>query len=141
EVVQTLLSGQPIAEDRWAVDGESECLISQGAQGPFKITLRTAAGVDRVEHSRVEPHTTACLEFARSAGLWTVVEFASADARERWEKPVRSAFQLLADSGFGGERSRGWGRSEKPEWEPWSPPRVADDSAEQPAADQAYWLL
>jgi hypothetical protein len=29
---------------------------------------------------------------------------------------VRAAFRLLADSGFGGERSRGWGRAEAPEF-------------------------
>ncbi len=29
---------------------------------------------------------------------------------------MKAAFRLLADSGFGGERSRGWGRSETPEF-------------------------
>jgi CRISPR/Cas system CSM-associated protein Csm4 (group 5 of RAMP superfamily) len=29
---------------------------------------------------------------------------------------VKGALRLLADSGFGGERSRGWGRSEQPEF-------------------------
>ena len=29
---------------------------------------------------------------------------------------MKAAFRLLADSGFGGERSRGWGRSEPPEF-------------------------
>jgi CRISPR type III-A-associated RAMP protein Csm4 len=134
-VVRALLAGQAIDEDRWFVDGESECLISHGAQAPFKIALRSNAGVDRLEEARVEAHTTACLEFARNAGLWTVVEFADEDAVARWEAPVKSAFRLLADSGFGGERSRGWGRSEAPEWEPWSPPVVEE------TGEQGYWLL
>ena len=33
-----------------------------------------------------------------------------------WQEPVKAAFRLLADTGFGGERSRGWGRSEAPEF-------------------------
>ncbi len=45
---------------------------------------------------------------------------------------------LLADSGFGGERSRGWGRSEAPEWEPWSLPAV---EALGEGSEWAYWLL
>ena len=56
------------------------------------------------------------------------------DALSRWQAPVRSALLLLADSGLGGERSRGWGRSEAPEWRPWAPPQTA-------AAEQAHWLL
>ena len=94
--------------------------------------------MDRVQQGHIEPHATACLEFARDAGLWSVVEFADEDAAARWEAPVRSAMLLLADSGFGGERSRGWGRSETPEWEPWSPPQAR--STEEPS-ERAYWLL
>ncbi len=33
-----------------------------------------------------------------------------------WEERVKSALRLLADSGFGGERSRGWGRASEPEF-------------------------
>jgi CRISPR type III-A-associated RAMP protein Csm4 len=136
-VVKALLSEKAIDEDRWSVDGESECLISHGAHGPFKISHRSSAGIDRLLGSNIETHTTACMEFARNAGLWTLVEFASEDVREHWESPVRSAFRLLADSGFGGERSRGWGRSEAPAWEPWSlPPADMPETAEH-----AYWLL
>ncbi|MBZ5608690.1 MAG: type III-A CRISPR-associated RAMP protein Csm4 [Acidobacteriia bacterium] len=138
-VVASLLDGKAIDENRWAVDGESKCLVSSdGTGGPFRIAVRSSAGVDRLQHGNVEPHATACLEFARDAGLWTVVEFANDDAAARWEAPVRSALRLLADSGFGGERSRGWGRSEAPEWEPWMPPQAA--STEEPG-ERAYWLL
>jgi len=45
-----------------------------------------------------------------------VVWFADEAARDRWQQPVKTAFRWLADSGFGGERSRGWGRSEAPEF-------------------------
>lgn len=137
-VVESLVSGKPIDEDRWSVDGESECLVPHGAHGPFKIAIRSSAGVDRIDQGYVEPHATACLEFARNAGVWTVVEFADADAAAQWEAPVRSAFRLLADSGFGGERSRGWGRAHEPEWHPWTPPAAVQ--SDQPG-EAAYWLL
>ena len=66
---------------------------------------------------------------------------------------MQSAFRLLADSGFGGERSRGWGRCHPPEFIEGSlpdliiPERAAptEPAAEgfwaEPAAGQAYWLL
>ena len=139
-VVESLLAGQGIDENRWAVDGESECLIPHDAgRGPFRIALRSNAGVDRLESGKVEPHSTACLEFARDAGLWTMVQFADEAAVQKWEAPVRSALLLLADSGFGGERSRGWGRSETPEWEPWTPPALPESA--EAASERAHWLL
>jgi CRISPR type III-A-associated RAMP protein Csm4 len=139
-VVESLLAEKSIDENRWAVDGESECLVPHGSgSGPFRIALRSNASIDRMNLGQVEPHATACLEFARDAGLWTVVQFADESASEKWDAPVRSAFRLLADSGFGGERSRGWGRSEAPEWEPWTPPFATADAAA--SNEQANWLL
>jgi CRISPR type III-A-associated RAMP protein Csm4 len=147
-VVESLLAGKGIDENRWAVDGESECLIAHDAgRGPFRIALRSNASVDRLDAGKVESHATACLEFAQNAGLWTVVQFADAAAQEKWEAPVRSAFLLLADSGFGGERSRGWGRSETPEWQHWTPPGTppgmppAAPEAAEDSPEQAHWLL
>ena len=156
-VVESLLADKAIDENRWAVDGESECLIPHdGGRGPFRVAIRSSAGVDRLETGKVESHSTACLEFARDAGLWTVVQFADASAAGKWQDSVRSAFALLADSGFGGERSRGWGRSETPEWAAWNsvvsrplpdgrgsevvaPPDI--EPVIPPATDRAYWLL
>jgi len=143
-VVESLLAGQGIDENRWAVDGESECLIPHDAgRGPFRIALRSSASVDRLEPSKVESHATACLEFANHAGLWTVVQFADAAAAEEWEAPVRSALRLLADSGFGGERSRGWGRSDTPQWQPWTPPAAPEAATEATpgSGELAHWLL
>ena len=137
-VIEGLLADQPVNEDRWAVDGESECLVPDNAAGPFRVSIRSNAGVDRLRYGSVEGHSTACLEFARDAGLWTVVQFADAEATAQWEAPVRGALLLLADSGFGGERSRGWGRSQAPEWEPWNPPQAP--ASDQPA-ERAHWLL
>jgi CRISPR type III-A-associated RAMP protein Csm4 len=134
-VIGSLLSEKAIDEDRWAVDGESECLVvSNQGRGPFRVSLRSSAGVDRLQNGAVEIHSTACLEFTSAGGLWTIVQFADEAAASEWQAPVRSALLLLADSGLGGERSRGWGRSEAPEWRPWTFP-------ESPAAEQAHWLL
>jgi CRISPR type III-A-associated RAMP protein Csm4 len=133
-VIELLLADKAIDEDRWTVDGESECLVpSNPGRGPFRVALRSNAGVDRL-HNAVDIHSTACLEFARGAGLWTVAQFADQAALSQWQAPVRSALRLLADSGLGGERSRGWGRSEAPEWQSWSAPQAT-------ATDQAHWLL
>jgi CRISPR type III-A-associated RAMP protein Csm4 len=114
-LVELLVNGGGIEEDRWSLDGQSECLTPHGRGGPFRIGVRFSAAVDRLG-AGVEPHSTACLEFNAGAGLWTAVSFADEAARALWQGPVQSAFRLLADSGFGGERSRGWGRCEPPEF-------------------------
>ena len=138
-VVEALLEEKGIDEDRWAVDGVSECLVPHDAAGgPFRIALRSNAALDRIGSAGLAPHETACMEFARDSGLWTVVQFADDDAAAQWTATVHSALLLLADSGFGGERSRGWGRSDAPEWEPWSLP-ISESVPE--GAELAYWLL
>jgi CRISPR type III-A-associated RAMP protein Csm4 len=114
-LVEALLNGQVLDEDHWSIDGPSECLVPVGRPGPFRMSTRSAAAVDRLTGA-VERHATACIEFVHGAGLWTVVSFADDEQQERWNGPVRAAFRLLADSGFGGERGRGWGRSEDPEF-------------------------
>jgi CRISPR type III-A-associated RAMP protein Csm4 len=110
-LVQGMLAGKPVSEEGWAVDGASETLIAMGTQGPFRVSVRSGAAVDRGGES-VEPHSSACLEFAPHAGLWSTAAFADDDARENWKDRVTAALRLLADSGFGGERSRGWGRAD-----------------------------
>jgi CRISPR type III-A-associated RAMP protein Csm4 len=135
-VVQSLVADQVVDDNRWIVDGECQCMIPSG-EGPFRIGLRTAAGIDRLNPGATDPHTTACVEFGRDAGLWTMVVFSTAEARERWQRRVASAFRLLADSGFGGERSLGWGRSEDPKWK-WSPDLSFEMAPETPVG---YWLL
>jgi CRISPR type III-A-associated RAMP protein Csm4 len=114
-LVEDLLAGSPIEEDRWAVDGQSECLIHAGGNGPFRVGVRPAAAVDRLGNG-VLRHDTACLEFREGAGLWTVVAFADQAARDKWAGAMKGVFRLLADSGLGGERSRGWGKSAAPEF-------------------------
>ncbi len=97
------------------MDGPSECLVPAGRLGPFRTAVRWSAAVDRLSGSS-ERHSVACLEFRAGAGLWLVAAFHDETAWSRWRDPVKAAFRLLADSGFGGERSRGWGRSEAPEF-------------------------
>jgi CRISPR/Cas system CSM-associated protein Csm4 (group 5 of RAMP superfamily) len=115
-VVAGLFDGKPLQENRWEVDGASECLLpaaSQGtAAGPFRLAIRSGIAVDRIDPGRHVVHRTACIEFAANAGLWFVAEFASSDARSEWESRVTAAIRLLADSGFGGRRSIGWGHAE-----------------------------
>jgi CRISPR type III-A-associated RAMP protein Csm4 len=114
-IVQALLSGQTLDETQWIIDGPSNCLLPAGRPGPFRTGIRWNAAVDRLAGS-TERHSTACLEFRSGAGFWTIVSFSDESARDRWGDLVKAAFRWLADSGFGGERSRGWGRSESPEF-------------------------
>jgi CRISPR type III-A-associated RAMP protein Csm4 len=114
-MVRALVAGGRPDENAWAMDGPSECLVPAGRLGPFRTAVRFSAAVDRMSGAS-ERHSIACTEFRAGAGLWLVTAFKEEAARERWSEPVKAAFRLLADSGFGGERSRGWGRSEAPEF-------------------------
>ncbi len=100
-----------VNESRWSVDGASECMVPAGMPAPFEVAMHSAAAVDRI-NGNTEPHRTACLEFAPNAGWWGLIEIND----ETWESRVKSALRLLADSGFGGERSRGWGRAAEPQF-------------------------
>jgi len=139
-VIEALLAETSIDEDRWMLDGESGCLIPADRNhpgGPFRIAVRSGAAVDRLATGTVVPHATACLEFAPDAGLWMQVAFADDEARATWADRVKGAIKLLADSGIGGERSRGWGRSAEPEW------HDHDALSQRPSEghETAHWLL
>ena len=157
-LIGPLLSGQTLEEDRWDVDGTSQCLVPGGRLGPFRWGARSAAAVDRLA-GNIEPHEVACVEFLPGAGLWAVIAFSDEGQKEKWNGPVRAALRWLADSGFGGERGRGWGRAETPEFiegtlpqmilpdRPAEPviagegesPALAETPPSKPA--NAYWLL
>ncbi|MDX2153861.1 MAG: hypothetical protein SFV54_24180 [Bryobacteraceae bacterium] len=116
-LIPGLLEGKPVDEERWVVDGSSGCLLPlnrRSPYGPYRISMRTGAAVDRLSPGACDVYSTACLEFSENSGLWCAVAFAGEAARNRWIGPLRAAFRLLADSGIGGERSRGWGRSMEP---------------------------
>ena len=114
-MVQSLVAGGRPDENAWSMDGPSECLVPAGRPGPFRSAVRWSAAVDRMTGA-AERHSVACIEFRSGAGLWLVAAFRDEPSWERWGDPVKTAFRLLADSGFGGERSRGWGRSDAPEF-------------------------
>uniref|UniRef100_Q02AM3 CRISPR system Cms protein Csm4 n=1 Tax=Solibacter usitatus (strain Ellin6076) TaxID=234267 RepID=Q02AM3_SOLUE len=122
-VVQAILSGEKLNANQWGVDGASGCLVPNGRGGPFRTGVRWNAAVDRLSGAS-ERHATACTEFRPGSGLWTIVGFADDAARDRWQDAVKAAFRLLADTGFGGERSRGWGRAETPEFVEGSLPEL-----------------
>ena len=117
-MVEALLQGKALDEDRWLLDGASGCLVPAGGKyrgaGPLRVGLRSCAGVDRENGAGVAPHATACIEFSEEAGMWGLAAFDNDAIREQWGRKLRSALRLLADSGIGGERSRGWGRSSMP---------------------------
>ncbi len=124
-------------ESKWMVDGATECLLPAGTAAPFTVSIRSAAAVDRLT-GNVEPHRTACLEFAAGAGWWGLLEIRASES-DQWEARVKSALRLLADSGFGGERSLGWGRAAEPEFA--DAPSLFP-AAQFPASDAtALWLL
>ena len=144
-MVSLLLNGRSIREDDWTVDGPSECLLPvfRGApvSSPFRPALRSAAAVDRMGEG-VEAHRTACIEFQKNAGIWAAFDFAD-DARECWAPALKGALKLLADTGIGGERSRGWGRFEQPEFTEGPLARLLFGKHTQAVQDSssAYWLL
>ncbi len=158
EAVRNLVEDRPLPDTAWYVDGPSACLLPEAARlrsGPFRPVTRSHAAVDRLTPGAIEVHRTACIEFAQGAGLWAAVAFAEAQAREDWAATLHGAFRLLADSGVGGRRSLGWGRSEAPEFidghlpelilpEPVPAAPAASPIGEeaQPApAETVYWML
>ena len=136
DVVRAVLAGEPLDENQWSVDGDSECLVPTGRAGPFRTGIRWSAAVDRLTGSS-ERHATACIEFRPGCGLWSVVQFHDEAAHARWSEPVKAAFRLLADTGFGGERSRGWGRSRQPEFIEGSLPEMILPLRAEPVAAEA----
>lgn len=155
-LIGALLEGHTPAEHQWVVDGASECLLPAGRPGPFRTSLRWGAALDRLTGSG-ERHATACIEFRREAGLWAIASFADEERRAHWSDVLRGALRLLGDSGFGGERSRGWGRCAEVEFvegtlpdmilpAPATPSPAEAVESEPPAAPAepaatSHWLL
>jgi CRISPR type III-A-associated RAMP protein Csm4 len=137
-VVDSLLEGRPISDSEWVVDPASECLVPIGSTGPFRVSVRANAAVDRFGQA-VSPHSTACLEFAPNAGLWMTVAFSTDEAAAHWTGPVLGALRLLADSGFGGERSQGWGHATVIESSNGS--AVLPSASVEANTETGWWLL
>lgn len=138
----SLMTQGTLTEEQWSVDAMSECLMPSGMQGgPFRETLRSSVAVDRMG-TGAAPFQTACLEFAPDSGLWFAVEFRSTEIWNEWRAAVEGAVRLLADSGIGGERSRGWGHfSQVDVREGDFGPLVFGTGWSAPAEANGQWLL
>jgi CRISPR type III-A-associated RAMP protein Csm4 len=134
-VVEALLSGQSPDDEAYVIDGPSESMVPTGQAGPFRISSRENAAVDRLT-GIAAPHTTACLEFTPNSGLWCLVS-----APENWVTPIETAFRWLADSGFGGERNRGWGRSQSPEFSEVPDLLLSEPRPSGSGPSNEHWLL
>jgi CRISPR type III-A-associated RAMP protein Csm4 len=147
QAIHQLVATGGLDEDAWVVDGASECLLPAGKNrppfGPYRTAVRASAAVDRLTGSVVDTYTTACIEFSASAGIWIAVSFADEVASETWSGRVLGALALVADSGIGGERSRGWGRSHLPEITEGALPDilVPPQSESSNGAAGGWWLL
>ncbi len=152
-VIDSLLTGQNILADQWLPDPESACLLRRDrpSASPFRVVTRSSASVDRIHRLSHQPASLACVEFEPSSGLWTLACFANSEAESVWSDRVQAAFRLLADSGFGGRRSAGWGQAHAPEFQRGLWPAIlfpkADRGARSTAASNGngssglYWLL
>lgn len=143
KVVETLLAGKPLSEDAWTVDGESECLMPSSAPPGstlFRASVRSSAAMDRAGEGAA-PHSVACVEFAAGCGVWFVAAFADDAAQGLWQDRLRAAIRLLADSGFGGERSRGWGHAEMPDFTAGELSELLLRRGGEPQGETAYWML
>jgi CRISPR type III-A-associated RAMP protein Csm4 len=148
-LIESILLGQNVLADQWVPDALTGCLLRRDrpSSSPFRVSVRSSAAVDRGMASSVHVHGTACIEFEPSAGLWGLAQFADEAARDRWGDRVEAAFRLLADSGFGGRRSSGWGQTQAPEFQSGSwpgvlMPKLARRAQSTDAAETAeYWLL
>jgi hypothetical protein len=93
-----------------------------------------------MSHTSNGAFTSACMEFTPGAGMWCLILFADDRARDSWAGKLRSAFRLLADSGLGGERSRGWGRSKPPQFQDVDVAQLIP-AVQTEGAETGYWLL
>ena len=118
-VIDALATGAGILADQWLPDPESGCLLRRDrpATSPFRVLQRSYVGVDRLAHSVNSLVTSGCIEFEPGAGLWTVIRYRDAAAEAAWNARVQAAFRLLADTGFGGRRTSGWGQAHSPEFQ------------------------
>ena len=114
EVVRGMLAGRTIDEIQWSVDGPSECLRRRDVRPVPHVGALERGGGPADRRDGASFHGVHRVP----RGLRAVDDgvFPGRGGSRPVAGPVKAAFRLLADSGFGGERSRGWGRSEAPEF-------------------------
>jgi len=150
-LVDALLTGQSVLADQWIPDPDSGCLLRRDrpSTSPFRTVTRATSPVDRLSLTSNSAEPNACVEFEPGSGLWTAIRFLDDAAHETWAEPLKSAFRLLADTGFGGGRSKGWGQVQPPEFETGSWPslilpktgRAAKNDTHEEQTARSYWLL
>jgi CRISPR type III-A-associated RAMP protein Csm4 len=150
-LVDALLTGQSVLADQWIPDPDSGCLLRRDrpSSSPFRTVTRATSPVDRLSLTSTSAEPNACVEFEPGSGLWTTIRFADDAAQETWAEPLKSAFRLLADTGFGGGRSKGWGQVQAPEFESGVWPslilpktgRAAKNDTHEEQTTRSYWLL
>lgn len=118
-VIDSLLTGRPILAEQWTPDPESACLLRRDrpSTSPFRIAMRSRAAIDRITQASAHVDSFACVEFESTSGLWCVARFADSNAATEWRDKLKAAFRLLADTGFGGGRTIGWGQTAAPEFQ------------------------
>jgi CRISPR type III-A-associated RAMP protein Csm4 len=144
--VRDLLKGTQLKEDDWFVDAHSGCLVPVGTRattGPFRILHRSFAAVDRLNPAAVLPRTVACLQFAPGSGLWFAVAFDNPTAYAIWAPKIEQALRVLADTGIGGLRSAGFGRSRPPLIQPGvlEEMLLPGIAVSKPGSRGAWWTL
>ena len=113
-MVESILAGKRWTRisGAWMAPAAAWCRPEAGTVPHERALERRGRPVERRERAALH----GVHRISAGCGLWTVVGFRDEAARDAWQEPVKAAFRLLADTGFGGERSRGWGRSETPEF-------------------------
>ena len=145
-VIESLITGGALLADQWLPDPESGCLLRRDrpSSPPFRIVTRKSVAVDRLAHSTALETSSACVEFEPGAGLWSICRFADVAARDAWKERIEGAFRLLADGGFGGRRSQGWGHAETPQFESGNWPQLLLPKLrerEESNESSRFWLL
>ncbi len=146
-VIDTLLTGGSILAEHWLPDSESSCLLRRDRPSapPMRVAIRQTVRVDRLTRKAHAPAAAAAGEFEPKAGLWTLARFKNEAIEDTWGERLKGAFRLLADSGFGGRRSSGWGQSHEPEfsrgeWPGFVFPKLAR-AIRSSNGSSRYWLL
>lgn len=142
--IGTLLRGEALDEERWMVDGHSGCLLPSagyGGLGPFRYLRRRFAAVDRVSDGVVDPYEATGVQFAPGCGLWGLMTFSNPTAYAVWAPRLEAALRWLADSGVGGLRSRGFGRSRQPEFQAGTLEQLLEPLPAPRSGRPMWWLL
>ncbi len=149
-VIEALITGRSVPAEQWIADPATGCLLRRDRPGsaPFRVAMRSAAAVDRITRGSIQVSSAACVEFEPDSGLWTVARYRDAAAGAAWQERLQACFRLLADSGFGGRRTHGWGKTEAPDFRRGTWPGVILPKLGRSPVDlddgtdsSLYWLL